>query len=413
MNPNSKHWVRIALINLCIVALLGTLMRYKIGFEFPYLNQKYLQEAHSHFAFTGWITHTLYFLIVMLFRSNLSAINEKLYNRLIIANLVTAYGMLVSFFYQGYGPVSITFSTLSILVGYVFSYVALKDIARLSPTHPAKNWLKAAIWFSIFSTLGTMVLSYMMASRQPDQTTYLGSIYFYLHFQYNGWFLFACIGLFMDSIKHFTIKTSYLRNSFWFIFLAGIPTYFLSTLWADLPPWLYVIVVLAAISQVIGWWYFIRIVTDNIGNIKTGFPKTAPLLLLVVVSAVTIKILLQLGSTVPAISDLAFGFRPIVIAYLHLVLLLIVSIFLLTYLYVSNLSPKHPYTRILLMSFTIGAILNEVVLAVQGIASFSYTVIPFANEMLFMIAIILFLSIFWLAALPSRMKPPDANQSSV
>ena len=141
MNPNSKLWVRIALINLCIVALLGTLMRYKIGFEFPYLNQKYIQEAHSHFAFTGWITHTLYFLIVMLFRSNLPSINEKLYGRLIIANLLTAYGMLVSFFYQGYGPVSITFSTLSVLVGYVFSYVALKDIARLSSTHPAKNWL--------------------------------------------------------------------------------------------------------------------------------------------------------------------------------------------------------------------------------------------------------------------------------
>ena len=39
--------------------------------------------------------------------------------------------------------------------------------------------------------------------------------------------------------------------------------------------------------------------------------------------------------------------------------------------------------------FSIGVLLNEIILAVQGIASFSYTIIPFANEMLFGAAIIL------------------------
>jgi hypothetical protein len=181
MNTTSGSWVRIALINLGIVALLGMVMRYKIGFEFPYFDQKYLQEAHSHFAFTGWITHTLFFLMVLLFRQNLDLINEKIYNRIIMMNLIAAYGMLISFTMQGYGAVSITFSTLSIIVAYVFSYYALKDIRRLSSGHPAKYWLRAAIWFGIFSTFGTMVLSYMMATRQYDQTTYLGSIYLYLN----------------------------------------------------------------------------------------------------------------------------------------------------------------------------------------------------------------------------------------
>ena len=40
MNFNSKFWLKFSLINLLIVALLGLLMRYKIGFEFPYFNQK-------------------------------------------------------------------------------------------------------------------------------------------------------------------------------------------------------------------------------------------------------------------------------------------------------------------------------------------------------------------------------------
>lgn len=405
MITSSKIWVRVALINLGIVALLGTVMRYKIGFEFPYFDQKYLQEAHSHFAFTGWITHTLFFLIVLLLRNNLGVINEKLYSRLIVANLITAYGMLISFIMQGYGSVSISFSTLSIIVAYVFSYFALKDISRLSPGHPAKYWLRAAIWFGIFSTVGTMVLSYMMATKQYDQTTYLGSIYFYLHFQYNGWFLFTCIGLFIDRIRHFNLNPKHVSYSFWMFFLSGVPTYFLSILWAKLPVWLYPLVVLAAIFQAAGWWYFLRMITSNLENFRTNFSKIVNLLFFVVAGAVTVKILLQLGSTFPAVSKLAFGFRPIVIAYLHLVLLLIVSVFLLTFLYTIGLIHQNRNSRNGLVIFTVGALANEVILAIQGIASFSYTVIPFANEMLFVAAfILLFGAVFLLTSSSGSAK---------
>lgn len=52
----TAFWVRLSLINLLLVALMGILMRYKIGFEFPLFNQKNIQHAHSHFAFTGWIS---------------------------------------------------------------------------------------------------------------------------------------------------------------------------------------------------------------------------------------------------------------------------------------------------------------------------------------------------------------------
>jgi len=407
MNTSSKVWVRIALINLIIVALLGTVMRYKIGFEFPYLDQKYLQEAHSHFAFTGWITHTLFFLFVLLFRNNIGVINEKIYNRLIAANLISAYGMLISFIMQGYGSVSISFSTLSIIVAYVFSYFALKDIRRLSPGHPAKYWLRAAIWFGIFSTVGTMVLSYMMATKQYDQTTYLGSIYFYLHFQYNGWFLFACIGLFMEKIRHFHLNPKHVSYSFWMFFLSGVPTYFLSILWAKLPVWLYPLVVLAALFQAAGWYFLLRIVASNLENFRTKFAKMANLLFLVVAGAVTVKILLQLGSTIPAVSKLAFGFRPIVIAYLHLVLLLIVSVFLLTFLYTIGLINQNKNSNKAIVIFTVGAIANEVILAVQGIASFSYTVIPFANEMLFVAAFILLFGVVYLLSSSSGSAKLD------
>ncbi len=400
-------WVRIAVINLAVVALLGTIMRYKIGFALPFLDQKFLQESHSHFAFTGWITHTLYFLLVNIFRSSLPSIDEKAYRLLILFNLLTAYGMLISFAIQGYGPVSIVFASLSIIIGYLFVWRALKDAGRLPDSHPGKNWIKAALWFSVLSTLGTMVLSWMMATRQYDQETYLASVYFYLHFQYNGWFLFACFGIFLDYIRHFNLNARLVRYSFLFFGIAAIPAYFLSTLWADIPGWLYGAVIIAAFLQIAGWYYFIKLIREYLSQLRVSFSKLVLLLFLAVALALSLKLILQLGSTVPAISKLAYSFRPIVIAYLHLVLLLIISVFLLSFLYGTGLLRQNKPTRIALLIFAIGVILNEAVLAIQGIWSFSYTVIPYANEALFGIALLMLTSVLVLAAL--QLSPGESD----
>ena len=389
MKGNSKFWIRIIMINLCVVAMLGTLMRYKIGFVFPHFEQKYLQEAHSHFAFAGWITQSIYLLILRLFRNNLPSINERIYHWLQMANLVTAYGMLISFTIQGYGPVSIAFATASIVVGYIFSYIAFLDATRLEQSHPAKNWIKAAILFGILSTAGTIVLSRMMITREFDQATYLGSIYFFLHFQYNGWFMMACFAIWLDSIKTALLKTDHTRFAFWAFFLSGIPAYFLSTLWAHIPGWLYVFVVLSAVFQVIAWWYFVRTMNANKTFISALYPKLVSWLLILVSLSLTLKLFLQLASTIPYVSKLAFSFRPIVIAYLHLVLLLIISVFLLSFLYGTGLLKQTRATRVALIVFVTGVILNEVVLATQGIAAFSYTIIPGVNQVLFGIALIL------------------------
>ena len=387
--PLKLNWIQIILINLCLVALLGALMRYKIAFPFPHFEQKYLQEAHSHFAFSGWITQAIFFLIIRLFRNNLSVFNEKKYQGLMTANLLSAYGMLISFAIQGYGPVSITFASASLITGYVFSFFAYRDASRLSPEHPSKNWIKAAIVFGIISTVGTIVLSHMMVTRQYDNATYLGSIFFYLHFQYNGWFIFACIAIFLDTIKSALSQTNLTRQAFWAFFISNIPAFFLSTLWAHLPTWLFAIVIMSAFIQVLGWAYFIRTMWVNKSGIAAMFPKLVSGLFIIISLAFTLKLFLQLASTIPYVSKLAFGFRPIVIAYLHLVLLLIISVFLLAYLYGIKLIRNIRITTAALLIFTGGAILNECALAAQGIASFSYNIIPGVNEALFIFALIL------------------------
>jgi hypothetical protein len=105
--------------------------------------------------------------------------------------------------------------------------------------------------------------------------------------------------------------------------------------------------------------------------------------------ALTIKFSLQLGSTIPAVSELAFGFRPIVIAYLHLIFLAFVSMFLLFYFYVHQIISHKKNIKTGLIVFFTGVFLNEIILAVQGIASFSYKIIPFVNESLFGVSILM------------------------
>jgi hypothetical protein len=390
---NTKFWLKISLLNLCIVAALGVLMRYKIGFEFPYLDQKHLQHSHSHFAFAGWLGHTLMVLMVYFLQTKIVDFKSNKYKAIIIANLICSYGMLVSFIIEGYGLVSIVLSTASILVSYVFGYRFIKDLKLLDDDLLAKSWFKASIFFNIISSLGTFYLGFMMASKNVVQDWYLSSIYFYLHFQYNGWFFFACMGLAFGFLNLRKSEHSFYETSFWLFAIACVPAYFLSTLWLDLPLWIYIITVIAAIIQVFAWFKLLVVLLKARKNALENYSPLLRYILLFVSFALSIKLILQLGSTIPFISNLAFGFRPIVIAYLHLVLLAIITLFIFFYIYANHLMFISKKIKYGILLFSIGIFLNEIVLAVQGLASLSYTTIPYVNEILFGVAIILFIGI--------------------
>ena len=397
MSFKTTFWIRFSIFNLMLVALLGLLMRYKIIFEFPLLDQKSLQHSHSHFAFAGWVTHTLMTLLIAFIykHDTLNKITFKKYNLILIGNLICSYVMLISFILQGYGAVSITFSTLSIFVSYWFTSVFFKDCKHLEKTSIAIKWFKAALFFNVISSLGTFALAYMMATKSIHQNEYLASIYYYLHFQYNGWFFFACMGLFLDYLKVTSNANRIYSQSFIWLFWSCIAGYFLSTLWLDLPLVIYILTAISAIVQVLIWYLLSKTIVKENKLLFINLPRYLKYLIVFIGFALSAKFLLQLGSTIPSISKLAFGFRPIIIAYLHLILLAIISLFLLFYVYVNDFIAVNKKTILGLVLFSIGVVLNEVVLGIQGIASLSYTLIPYVNESLFGIAILLFTSVLW------------------
>ena len=384
-----SYWIKFSLFNLLLVATLGLLMRYKIAFELPMIHQKNIQHSHSHFAFAGWVTQTLFVLMIHFLSKQNPTLQLEKYKKVIIANLICAYIMLFSFIFQGYGLVSILFSTLSIFVSFWFAALYFKDLKTISNDNLGVYWFKAALFFNIISSLGTFALAYMMATRNVPQDFYLSSIYYYLHFQYNGWFWFACLGLFVSQLTPTPNLIKANKTIFNWFFISCIPAYLLSVLWLKLPVWVYGLAVISAFLQVGAWIKFSKVIIPAFLKSHSLIPFFK-WIYFTIVACIAVKLFLQLGSTVPIIGKLAFGFRPIVIAYLHLILLAIISSFLLVYIFTNQLVASNTMIKKALAIFVIGIFLNELVLAVQGIASFSYTIIPHVNEMLFGVAIILF-----------------------
>jgi hypothetical protein len=390
MGSPLRRWLQISFLNLLIVSLLGVTLRYKIAFSFPYLDQKHLLHGHSHFAFAGWITQALMVLLVQYLSQYKAGNVYKEYHLLLTANCITAYGMLIFFPLQGYGLGSIIFSTLSIFVSYFFAVRYWKDLDNLPIKNTSHYWFKAALLFSVLSSLGAFSLAFIMATKTIHQSWYLAAVYFFLHFQYNGWFFFAGMGLLISKIEKLFSTNKQLKTIFWLFCLACVPAYFLSALWMPIPVSIYLLVIAAAIAQVIAWCLLVRLMFNNKTTIKLVLNDKSRWLFLLAGIALTIKLLLQLGSTHPALSQLAFGFRPIVIGYLHLVLLGVITIFILGYIISIDLIARGKYFMPGIRIFIAGIIINEILLMLQGTLGLSYSIVPFINELLLIAALIMF-----------------------
>jgi hypothetical protein len=155
----------------------------------------------------------------------------------------------------------------------------------------------------------------------------------------------------------------------------------------------YWLVIVSALAQVAGWTMLVALLVKNKTALYELLPKTGRRLLLLSAFALTLKLLLQLGSTHPALSQLAFGFRPIVIGYLHLVLLGVITIFLLGHIISLNLLIASKTFLYGIWIFVAGIIVNEILLMLQGVTGLSYTVIPLINESLLVAALIMFTGI--------------------
>ncbi len=378
----TQKWMRIAFINLLVVALLGVLMRYKIAYYFPLIEQKNFLHAHSHFAFTGWITQALITLMIACLAKQSEQNVFKRYHPVLLGNLIVSYIMLLSFSWQGYGIFSIIASSFSIAISYIFTVFFWRDLNKAKKKSVSSYWFKAALVFNLMSSLGVFSLSFMMANKISHPNWFLASTYFFLHFQYNGWFFFACMGLLSERLTAIGFRRSFQRKIFVVFGAACVPAYFLSALWLPLPLWVYIIVVLAALAQLLAWIILLRKILANRFSFFTGVTKQTSWILILSGIALSIKLLLQAGSTIPFLSKIAFGLRPIVIGYLHLVLLGVISLFIIGYSKMNQFIVTNRTADAGFITLITGIILNELFLMIQGISYMNFAPLPYINVFL-------------------------------
>ena len=76
---------------------------------------------------------------------------------------------------------------------------------------------------------------------------------------------------------------------------------------------------------------------------------------------------MQAASVIPVISRMAFGFRPIVIGYLHLILLGIITLFILSYCFTFHQIQINSGTKQGIVVFVAAIVFNEALLMIQGV----------------------------------------------
>jgi hypothetical protein len=258
---------------------------------------------------------------------------------------------------------------------------------------PVVQWIRAALVMLVLSTFGTFFLAWLMMQKGYSQEWYIGSVYFFLHFQYNGWFLFAILGFFYYFLSRIPYQSGcHARTQVYRLLLFSVvPAFFLSALWMRIPAWMYWSAVAAGLLQLWALYYFSKVLFRCVRSTRAEVSVAVKWLWGFALLAFILKILMQALSVIPSVTHFAFGFRPIVIGYLHMVLLGLVSFFLVGFFLQQRLIwLETRLARTGVWVFLAAVVANEVLLMVQGLFSIWYQAVRYANHLLFALAILIF-----------------------
>jgi hypothetical protein len=386
-----KLWVTLSLINLCITALLGMSLRTKFLFPIEFINYRYFISAHSHFAFAGWVTLALMFLYVYEVLPP-DYRRKKIYQVALWAAELNALGMAVSFPFDGYAFFSTTFSTLFIFTTYLFAFVFIRDVLRAPVGRPVRILSISALLCLVLSSEGPWTLAYILATNSADSILYRDAVYSFLHLQYNGFFTLSIFAIFFHYALP-TLNDRARKAVFQFAALLAasvLPALALALLWHPHAPFIQISAAIGCVLIFLSVIWFVRIGNAIFKRSLFTFPFARTFWIFSVISFL-IKMVLQTGTIIPSLGNAVFGYRPIIIGFLHLVFLGLVTFFILSrYIESRFLLVKQGFVRVALIVFSAGIILNEVVLMIQGLQLLSGSTLPIYAWLLWIVAIILF-----------------------
>lgn len=387
-------WIKFSIGFLIIATFLGAFLRFLFVDPISGINFKYFLHAHSHIAFLGWIFNALYAGLLYSFLP-VDFQGGRKYNILFYLFVFAVLGMMFSFPVQGYGAVSISFSTLHVFLSYLFTFWFIRDTNRIFKNGKPLS-LKFAYWsllFLVLSSLGPFALGFIMA-KEIEGPFYQLAIYFYLHLQYDGWFTFAVFALIFDFLERHKIKFKERSASIflWIFVICCLPTYANLTLWTSPPTFMTTIALVASIVQLAGIFYFFHAVRESIYEVKRKIDRRLFYIIIFALACFVLKNILQLVGVEQDLAILVYTARNFLIFYLHLIFLGFITVFLIAWLYQFNFYRIDiTYTIVFIVAF----ILSELLLIAQPLLIMaSGLMIPHYFLVLFIVSIFMPLSLF-------------------
>ena len=312
----AQIWVRWALGFFLTASILGLIMRAFHVVEIPVLEYRHILHAHSHIALLGWG-------FMMLMGSMIFSLEEagqvvSKYGKLFIGLLISLIGMLLSFPVQGYGAVSISFSTLFVLISYVFIFKLWLTISQKELT-PALRLIRWSLIGYLISTLGLWTLGPVSAIYGRMHELYLMTIQWFLHFQLNGWFVLGTVGLFIFFTEKRGIQIFFSSIMEKILLASVLLTYALVITWAEPTPVFFWVNSLAVSLQALAYWVVFSKISQ--GFKALSIPPFAKKLIWIGLASLLAKAFLQLLLVLPEVAVISYTIRMYVIGFLHLVLL--------------------------------------------------------------------------------------------
>jgi len=354
----SARLFRVALLFFLIAGVVGAVLRMSFFNPIIGMNYKFMLHTHSHIVLLGWVTNALFAMLYYVFFESKKKTSKKWIWWYGILQL-TVIGMMVTFPFYGYATYSIIASTSHIIISYVFCFFVLKELRNEDKIW--KNYISWGIIYFMLSTLGPFSLGPMVVNGLAGSQWYFLAIYFYLHFLYNGFFVFVIFGIlfwWLDS-RNITYSAKSANRLFSLTHIACVPSYALSTLWIH-PPWyIYVIGAIASMVMLLSITYLWKVLRSAYQEIRKDINSGIVLLLSVSLISYIIKIVLQACSSFPAIADMAYENRSFTIAYLHLVFIGFVTFFILGWIYANRIFVFKKYQWVGLILLLLGFVISE------------------------------------------------------
>jgi hypothetical protein len=338
-------------------------LRWNFAFPSALISYKNLLQGHSHVAFLGWGYLAVLYGVFELFISKEKR-KSPVYKVTLSIIITTIVLMLFSFVLTGYKAFSIVLLSVFGVTSYVLSFRMLKD---LTGKDTSTNLIKYGIYYYLLSSLATWFLAFVIVT-QGKTDLYYNSVYFYLHFLYNGFFVFVMFGLLFKifEIQKITISNSLKKYFFIFLNIACIPAYILSILWSTKSLAFNSIGFLASFLQLISLLFLLRILKQVLAQIEWSF--ISKLLLNFAMVAYVLKILAQLASSLPYFVEKSMALKPyFIIGYLHLFTLAFMSVLLILLLKkIEAIYVNSVISKVGIGFFLTGVFFTELLLFLQG-----------------------------------------------